>query len=390
MRRRKKKSSLNWAVCLMVITTICLCSIQYGYSFFNQGIDFSGTAIISGQVSGNTAQDIVANANSGNANFVQSNSFTGATATVANGLGFDSIFQAEKGAIVNNYLVFSSNATEYWRIVGFTEYGVKIVKATRERTPSDVSWDNNNRSWVELPTEVSITEEQAQAGEAINTKQSVNLSNASSSASVIFQYLNTGYGEHDSYLSILTSPTLNGTTNVNYINPNYINTSAYWDITPMRIDGLTLYYPEGVKPNSIMVNGFALGLLSAVEINLLSNSFNDGTGTDVTHHNSGNYSAVFSGWISDTTAGIDSNFNFEMLITDHARSDTITTTAYETNQGVFLQDYDYANSGKSSAGRWFRPAMYLKSNIILSLKNGENSADGGSMSNPFVVTGIGA
>lgn len=347
MKRRKKKSSLNWAVCLMVITTVCLCSIQYGYSFFNQSIEFGGIGSIE-YASYSPAEETIADANKNSTNFVSD--FTDGTNTkdVAEDLGFSAIFQAEKGASINNYIKFSQNASELWRIVALTDYGIKVVKEESIQADSGVIWDSGNSHWVEL----SYAE--APTGGVIQTKQTISdLTNAST----ICQYLNGTYYQN------LTSP-----NNENYVNPNYINQSAYWDITPMIYSNIS--FPTGMAVGSIQVNGLPIGLLSVVEVNLISILFDvDG------------YNSAFDGWLARDSGS-------EMLITEVARDDSITNTDYSTTQAFFLQDGKFNNSNKASSNRHFRPAMYIYNDVILTVADEGQPA--GTSTNPFIVTGRGA
>ncbi len=350
MRRRKKKSPFNWAVCLMVITTVCLCSIQYGYSFFNQSFMFGGTGHIQNG-STNSAFELVSQTNQG----ILIDDFSQDPTSDAENLGYSSIMRGDNTtSAVNNYIKFSENATELWRIVGWTEDGIKVVHSQDVNTEK-VLWDAAAAHWVALDEEQTLPHTQ--------------LVTSLDGASQICTYLNTTYYDQ-----------LTNISNVNYVNPNYINHQATWDITPMEIDSNQPYYVTGTESGSILVrgvvsstfNGLPIGLLSVTEMNILSNTF--------TSSNENLYSSAIDGWF---------NTDVEvMTITERARDDEISTTSYSSTQAIFLQNHRFRNSAKSS-DRAIKPAMVIFSDVILTTSN-SGSGVAGSSTNPFIVVGRGA
>ncbi len=353
MRIRRKKRYINYAVIFMIVATICLSSIQFGFSFLNQKMFLGGIGYIQSSPSSSNALELITNSNSG---FVV-NDFSSDPTTDAANLGYELILRGSINDSLNNYIKFSENANELWRIVGWTKDGIKIVKDEYISAENGVYWDSDESHWVELDMDQTLPYAQ-KVGSLTN-------------ASTMCQYLNT------TYYNALTDP-----TNINYINPSLINHSATWDITPMNVQSGAPSYVAGMTSGYITAQavvsssfiGLPIGLLSVTERCLLSSSFSSAQGNLI-------YKTLFDGWLN-------SNVDNEMTITERVQeNDMDGTTSFSTSQALFTQDNKISNSNKASNGREYRPVMYLYSDIVLS--NGTGTGNNGSITNPFIVTGRG-
>lgn len=348
MLRKRKKSRVNLAVILMIFTSICLSTIQVGFSFLSQAVFVNGSAKLSVGGTSGGAMDMVL---SSNAEFVETidSSLTGNSYTT--------VIRASDGTTLNNYIKFGANADELWRIVGWTEYGIKIVKDQPILINTNTMWDSGNKYWVPIAT---------------NSTFPVNITMTTlEGCSTLCNYLN------DTYYTTLIDPTSN-----NYINPTYINHTPKWDLTPMCSSGSTnpAKYPNGRKAGDVTCTatltdnfkGLPIGILTIEEFCMVSTEFNFNTTTT--------YSTFTSGWLK-SVSGVD-----EITLSERYSSTTLSKMPSSISN-VFVissKGIKYV-AKKQTSGDYFRPAMYLKSNITLS---SSGSGTAGSSTNPFIVTGV--
>lgn len=355
MKKRKKKQSFNLAISLMVMTTICLSFIQFGFSFLSQRMFLGGIGEIKSSLSSSGAVDMVT---SSNADFVIQD-FSNDPTTDAVNLGYETILRGSVDDTLNNYLKFSPDATELWRIVGWTQDGIKIVKDEFISAENEECWDIDEAHWVGLDSDQSFPYQQQVT--------------SFTGACTMCVYLNTTY-----YASITD------VSSINYINPIYINHEATWDITPMNVQSGTPEYVGNMQSGYLTAKavvspsfvGLPIGLLSVTERCLLSSSF-------TTTNESMLYESLFDGWMN-------ANVDNEMTLTERVQDRDMETnnTTFSTSQALFTQDTKISNSNKASNGRDYRPAMVLYKDVQLA--DGGGTGVVGSMTNPFIVTGRGA
>ena len=355
MKRRKRKR-FNLAVFLMIVATICLSTIQVGFSFFSENLIIGGTATISPTIDSPTgipSLDKVLNSNKENIN-------QNITGSDAEGSGYSSIIQAANGSSLNNYVIFSDSETATkWRIIGWTDWGMKIV---RNEALSDATtvWDSGTAHYVPLSSNQSFPLEQGVTS----------LGNVSN----ICNYLNGSY--YTDYIANTASP--------DYIPSNYINYEGVWDITPMNVSSHKPFYIAGMSAGSITCKGvpsesflgLPVGLLTVAERCMASSNYDPNADAN----SNAKYQALLTGWLA-TTSGI------EITLTERLQTSNLTTSNFSTAQALFTQSSKVYNASKKSKGRLFRPTLYINSSVTLgtlSTGTGEN----GSITNPFLVTGL--
>lgn len=349
--RRRKKGKFNLAFILMIITSVCLSTVQVGLSFLNNNFLIGGIAkIISGQ-EGTPTPGIDAVLNSNEA-FIEVLDSSG------NGSGFTTIIRSDDGSVLNNYLKFNSQADELWRIIGWTDDGIKIVKDTSIETTSSSVWDTGSRGWVPLinstlPQEVTIT----------------SLNNVST----LCKYLN-----YDYYLSLIDP------SSKNYINPNFINHTPVWNLTPMYSSG-TNNFPQYANSNksaltcSAMLGaadfyGLPLGILTVEEIAMVSNQFDFTSSSSLSYQ----YSTFTASWLK-----VENGITELTMNQRHSGSNmTSLSTSYSTVFTLTSSGVRYLNKSTSA---YFRPTMYIKNTVnFTTLSTGVGSA--GSATNPFILS----
>lgn len=352
-KRRKKNSPFNWAICLMVITTICLCSIQYGYSFFNQNFLFGGQFYIQASQTTPAIDNIISN----NQQFFV-DSFVNDLAPDASNLGFNSILRAPAGSEMNNYIKFSENATEVWRILGFTDDSIKIIRA-EALTVAELAWsaDRYRTHWVELETGTSYS----------SSPISFNFSSITqANTSDLCYCLNVTY-----YNEITNA------SNVNYINPLFINSTEEWDLTPMAIDDNTRVasFVSGSKAGDLTITGLPIGLPSITELCLISSAFS----ADVADGTYSTYTSCLGGWGNLDIGAYELTITEVVEASDYSDSNPLVSVPSPSGDIVCMRRNQLHSGNKTSAERPFRPMMYLYSDLI-TFVSGDGSED-----NPFIV-----
>lgn len=355
--RRKKKSSLNVAILLIVISSICLSTLQVGFSFFDNNFLIGGSAGIEYLPDQGSGEDAVNDSNKGN---VSTGSSDGDGGWIIGGAGYSEIIRGQKGDAINNYVKFSLNADELWRIVGITDDGIKIVKD--EMVSTSQVWDTDSNHWADW-------------GEYKNWSFQTSTVTSFANTSAFCQYLNT------TYYSSLTN-----IRSTNYVNPSYINHEAVWDITPMYYNGgnevglsgtsnAGAITCKGVVTSSF--NGLPIGLLSVSEFSFTSSDFAsaDGWGSD-------RFNSTFTGWLMT-----NNDNRTEYTITEAIGAYDIINNYPTTAYAVYLNQSEFKKLSKSTSGDMvFRPAMYLYSDILFGTAS-TGTGDAGSQTNPFIVTG---
>lgn len=348
----KRKGKLNLAVIMMIFASVCLSTIQVGFSFIGQEVQMGGRATIVVQKQPESigpALDLVTNSN---AEFMQT--ITGAET----GNGYQTIIKADDGVELNNYVKFGENATELWRIVGWTEYGIKVVKDTTLSTSSTSVWDTGNKFWVPV--------------DGTSLPQAITVSSLSGSSSLC-QYLNSTY-----YLT-MTDP-----TNQNYINPDYINHTPVWNITPMYSSGSS-NNPQYPTTNKSAVTctaemgaegfyGLPFGILTVEEICMVASTFNFSNSNSTSYQ----YTTFTSSWLKVKEG------ETEITLSERHTSSNMSSLPSSISSIFTLTSTGVRYQNKSFSAN-YRPCCYLNSNVLLSA-NGNGTA--GSSTNPFIVTGV--
>lgn len=355
--RLKKKRKFNLAFVFTIMASVLMSSLQVGFSFLSSNLQLGGLlSVLSSSEPSATATEIITN-----------NPYA-VVETRPNGSGYTTIIKGSSTAQLNNYIKLNNNAsnTELWRILGITQYGIKIVKAEPIACTSTVYWDTNNAFWVNLPTSTAVP-------------SSSTISNLTG-ASTLCSYLNTTY-----YNSLTNS------SSANYIDPIYINHTASWDISPMYssgsnnapvyINGTPNQLKVSADPSAIGVgsfNGLPIGILSVEEYSLVSTTMPT-SGTSNASYFSGIY---LSGWLAVN------NYK-ELTLSNRVSNGSATKLPSKTSTTMILNPasptgFTYA-SKKTYDGTYYRPAMYLTSNVVLSAASSENA---GSASNPYIITGL--
>lgn len=356
--RKRKKRTLNLAVLLMVISSICLSTLQVGFSFFDENFLIGGTAsIVYIKESGDSAEEAIKDSNTEN---ITTGSNDGDGGWIINGAGYSQIIRGQKGDTINNYIKFSVNSSELWRIVGVTDDGIKVVRD--EALSTSQVWDTGSSHWCKW-------------GDYKNWSFQTSLVQDFSEASGFCKYLNTTYYE-----------SLTSIQNSNYVNPYFINHEAVWDITPMYYNsgndvGLAGTSNAGAITCKGVVtslfNGLPIGLLSVSEFSFTSSDFSSAQGWG-----SDRFNSTFTGWL---IMGNDNRT--EYTITEAISAYDIINNYPTTEYAVYFNQQEFQKLSKSTSGDMiFRPAMYLYSNVLFGVM-ASGTGEAGSATNPFIVTG---
>lgn len=333
----------------MIITSICLSTVQVGFSFLSTNLVIGGSASISyGEINSTPGMDAVLASNS---------AYTETISASNNGNGYTTMIRAQDGTTLNNYLKFNSNADELWRIIGSTADGIKIVKDTAIATTSTSVWDSGSKYWVptvnnRIPQQIVVT----------------SLNNTST----LCNYLNSTY-----YLSLIDP------SSTNYINPNFINHTPTWNMTPMYSSGTSNppQYPTANKSALTFTaqlgasgfNGLPLGILTVEEMCMVSTSFDFASSAATTYR----YQTFSAGWLrvedGITELTMDQRHSSSSLSSLPSSYSTVFTI---TSSGVRYQS--------KSTSAYYRPTMYLNSNVSFTTSS-MSSGTAGSETNPFIL-----
>ena len=347
--RLKKKKSFNCALFLMMVATICLSTVQIGFSFFSQNMHIGGTGTISSTTTPSTGIVSLDTVLENNKNNIVQN----LTNSDAVGGGYTTVVSGKKEDSINNYIVFSdsANATK-WRIVGWTNSGMMIVRDEGLKDSAAV-WDTGSAHYVPYDTDAT----------APHTQAVTSLTNVSA----ICNYLNSNYYNNS----------IANTSSSDYISSQYINYGGLWDITPMIKNAV---YDTGVSAGDVKCYGsvsdsfigLPVGLLSVTERAIVSSTYDATADKNI-------YNAVLAGWLATSK-------DVEMTITEEidAGKSIFTST---TSASLYAQSGKIGNSSKNKSNTIFRPSLYIKDNVILgSTTTGTGTL--GSNTNPYLVTGL--